>query len=99
VPYLTLFASAAIIYFWLNPRLEELGNELNALRRERSILIKAVEDCQREHTQAKGVLSNSCEAQSILLDLGISFIHHLFLFILSCAHISMCRLHDLRKTD
>ena len=71
-------------------------SELNALRRERSILIKAAEDCRREHIQAKGVLSNSCEAQSIL---GISFIQHLFLFLLSCAHISMCRLHDPRKTD
>ncbi|XP_066374835.1 uncharacterized protein [Miscanthus floridulus] len=29
-------------------------SELNALRRERSILIKAVEDCRREHIQAKG---------------------------------------------
>ncbi|RCV04935.1 hypothetical protein SETIT_1G041100v2, partial [Setaria italica] len=46
-----MFGIANFLYFLVKLRLEALIDEVNALRRERSILIKAVEECQRTHIQ------------------------------------------------
>jgi len=50
---LAVLGTSAFFYGWVKPRLEALSNEMVALRRERSILIKAVEECQRTHIKAQ----------------------------------------------
>lgn len=49
---LAFVGTTAFFYFWFKPRLEAFSEELIALRRERSILIEAVEECQRTHIKA-----------------------------------------------
>lgn len=67
-----LFGASAVIYFWMLPRLKALGDELNALRIENSMLIKAKEECQRTHIKAQDVLADSSQAHNTQ-SLGISF--------------------------
>ena len=47
----------------MKPRLEALSDEMVALRRERSILIKAVEECQRTHIKARDDAIDPSQAQ------------------------------------
>ncbi|CAL5059567.1 unnamed protein product [Urochloa decumbens] len=84
-----LYGGAAFMYFWVKPRVEELRNEVSALRRERSTLIKALEECHRTHSKAQDMLADSSQAQSIQA-LGISFMCHLFLLFLKlCSHFNI----------
>ncbi|CAL4889268.1 unnamed protein product [Urochloa decumbens] len=59
-----VYGAAAFMYFGVIPRAEELSNEVSALRRERSTLIEALEECQRTHSKAQDMLADSSQAQS-----------------------------------
>ena len=78
-----VFGYSAFFYGWVKPRLEALSDELVALRRERSILIKAVEECQRTHIKARDDSIDPSQAQ-ITQALGISLLHHRFLSFKLC---------------
>jgi hypothetical protein len=57
-----MFGTATSLFFWVKPRLEALNDEVNALRRERSILIEAVEECQRAHNKTQDALADSSQS-------------------------------------
>jgi len=59
---LAVIGTSAFFYGWVKPRLEALSDEMVALRRERSILIKAVE-CQRTHIKARDDAIDPSQAQ------------------------------------
>lgn len=66
-----VLGTSAFFYGWVKPRLEVLRDELLALRIERSILIKAVEECQRTHILKPARDDDSidpCQAQMITQD-------------------------------
>ena len=85
---LSVLVTSAFFFGWMKPRLEALSDEMAALRRERSILIKAVE-CQRTHIKARDDSFDPSQAQ-ITQSLGISLIllYTICSFILSCAELN-----------
>jgi len=80
---LSVIGTSAFFYGWVKPRLEALGEELVALRTERSILIKAVEECQRTHIKDRDDSIDPSQAQSTKA-LGISLLHHRFFSFKLC---------------
>ena len=80
---LAVLGTSAFFYGWVKLRLEALSDEMVALRRERSILIKAVEECQRTHIKAQDDSNDPSQAQ-ITQALGISLIHHMFFCFKLC---------------
>lgn len=80
--YFTAYASSLFQLCWVLKTVLAFHDELIDLRRERSILIEAVEECRRSHIKAQDVLIDSSQAQSTQA-LGISLIHHLFILFFS----------------
>ncbi|CAN6286817.1 unnamed protein product [Urochloa humidicola] len=63
VAYFLLFSTLGYLYLYFMPKLEELSDKMAALSRTNSILIEALQECQRTHSEAKGVLADSSQSR------------------------------------